>query len=112
MDEVWQRAALLVMPYRTCTGVSGVFQLAKTYGRPVVGFDIDGMRTSTLDTGGEAVFVPPADADALASEVLDLWDDRDRLTEMALGNAEAADSFTISDTADQMVEIIAEQVDA
>jgi glycosyltransferase involved in cell wall biosynthesis len=112
MDDVWHDASVVVMPYRTCTGVSGVFQLAKTYGTPVVSFDVDGMRTSTVETGGAAAFVPPGDADALAAELTDLWEDRDRLREMARANADAAASYTIADTAERMVEIITEQVEA
>ncbi|WP_336360892.1 glycosyltransferase [Haladaptatus sp. ZSTT2] len=110
MDDVWQQTSVVIMPYRTCTGVSGVFQLAKTYGTPVVSYDVGGMRTSTVETGGAAEFVPPGDASALAAKLCSLWDDPDRLHEMAQQNAEAANAYTIGDTADRMVEIIEERV--
>lgn len=105
MDELWQHSTLIVMPYRTCTGVSGVFQLAKSYGVPVVAFDIDGIRTSTVGTGGAASFVPPGDEDALAEEIVGLWNDRDRLTALAQGNADASTEWTIADTTDRLLEI-------
>lgn len=111
LDEVWGDASLVVMPYETCTGVSGVFQLAKSYGKPVVAFDNDGMRTSTVDTGGAAAFVPPADADALADRVLALWDDRDRLDEMARENAAAGSDVPMAETAARMFEVFAEHGD-
>lgn len=112
MDEVWERASVVVMPYRTCTGVSGVFQLAKSYGTAVVSSDVGGMRTSTVETGGDAVFYTPGDPSSLADELVDLWTDRRRLEEIALANADAATSYTIEDTADRMVELIEREVSA
>jgi len=107
LDELWTAATLLVLPYRTCTGVSGVYQLAKTYGRPVVAFDVDGMRTSTVETGGAAVFVEPGDPDALAGVLRDLWADPHRLVDLGTRNAMAAREWTIDDVADRLVEIFA-----
>ena len=106
MDDVWLDSSLVVMPYRTCTGVSGVFQLAKSYGRPVVAFDTPGMHTATVDTGGVAEFVPPGDAEELATRITDLWTDRERLRRHARTNADAAEEYTIGDTADRMIEIL------
>lgn len=105
LDAIWTESTLLVLPYRTCTGVSGVFQLAKSYGVPVIAFDVDGIRTSTAGTGGRAVFVAPGDVTALAAEITALWHDRERLEELACENAEASVEWTISDTADRLVEI-------
>ncbi|WP_396611353.1 glycosyltransferase [Haloferax sp. S1W] len=110
MDHVWQNASVLVMPYRTCTGVSGVFQLAKSYGTAVVSADVDGMRTSTVETGGKAAFYSGGDADSLADELLDLHADRERLQELARANAESASAYTIGDTAEEMVGLLKEQV--
>lgn len=108
LDGVWHNATLALMPYRTCTGVSGVFQLAKSYGKPVVAYDNDGMRTSTTETGGTASFVPPGDANALADRILELWDDRDRLDRMARENAEAGDEIPMTKTAERMLEVLVE----
>lgn len=105
LDAIWNDSTLLVMPYRTCTGVSGVYQLAKSYGVPVVAFDVDGIRTSTVDTGGGAAFVQPGDAKALAAEMSGLWHDRERLSALARRNAEASAEWTISDTADRLLDI-------
>lgn len=112
MDDVWRNASAVVMPYRTCTGVSGVFQLAKSYGTAVVGSDVDGMRTSTVETGGDAAFYTPGDSTSLADELINLWVDRERLQEIARANADAATSYTIGDTAERMVELMTEEVAA
>jgi glycosyltransferase involved in cell wall biosynthesis len=100
------------MPYRTCTGVSGVFQLAKSYGTAVVSSDVDGMRTSTVETGGDAAFYTPGDRTSLADELINLWADRERLQEIARANADAATSYTIGDTAERMVELMTEEAAA
>lgn len=112
MDEVWENTSVVVMPYRTCTGVSGVFQLAKTYGTAVVGSDVGGMRTSTVETGGDAAFYTPGDPTSLADELIDLWVDRERLQGIARANADAATSYTIGDTAERMVELLDREVSA
>jgi glycosyltransferase involved in cell wall biosynthesis len=99
---------MVVMPYRTCTGVSGVYQLAKSYGKPVVAYDTEGMRTSTVETGGTAAFVPPGDSAALADRIVDRGADRERLVAMARENAAAAEETTMAETADRMVELFVE----
>lgn len=109
LQDVWTDASLVVMPYRTCTGVSGVYQLAKSYGRPVVVYDVESMHTSTIETGGAAEFVPPNDPDAMAATVVDLWRDRARMHQMALKNANAGTESTIDDTAATFVEIMRSQ---
>ncbi|WP_410766309.1 glycosyltransferase [Haloferax sp. DFSO60] len=112
MDATWQNASVVVMPYKTCTGVSGVFQLAKSYGTAVVSADVEGMQTSTVETGGDAAFYAGGDADSLANELLALESDRERLQRLAHENSEAASSYTISDTAARMVSLLREQVTA
>lgn len=108
LDTVWVPASVVVLPYRTCTGVSGVFQLAKTYATPVVAYDVDGIRDSTVDTGGEASFVPPGEPEALAEEVAALGKDRQRRLRMARANAEAAGELTIGDSVDRLLELVDE----
>ncbi|EJN58091.1 hypothetical protein HSB1_35080 [Halogranum salarium B-1] len=112
MDDVWGNASAVVMPYRTCTGVSGVFQLAKSYGTAVVSSDVDGMRTSTVETGGDAAFYDPGDTTSLADTLINLWVDHERLQEIARANADAATTYTIGDTAERMVELMTKEVAA
>ena len=106
MDAVWADASLLVMPYATCTGVSGVYQLAKSHATPVVAFDAPGMRNATVETGGDASFVNPGDPYALAAELARLADAPTERREMTRRNAAAAAEFTIDDTVHEMVDIM------
>jgi len=106
LDRVWNDATLVVMPYHTCTGVSGVFQLAKSYGKPVLAFENGGMRTSTVETGGAAAFVEPGSPEALASRVVDLWESPAKLESLARENASAGTDVTMMETTDRIVELI------
>ena len=105
LDAIWHDASLVVMPYHTCTGVSGVFQLAKSYGKPVVAYDNDGMATSTVETGGSAEFVTPEDPDGMAECICDLWADRERLHEMGRENAAAGEAVPMTETAERMLQV-------
>ncbi|MFC7097678.1 glycosyltransferase [Halobaculum marinum] len=106
LDDVWGSATAVLMPYHTCTGVSGVFQLAKSYGKPVVAFENEGMRTSTVETGGDAAFVNPGSATSLADGIVDLWEDRERLRDIAHTNAAAGDAVSMAETTDQFVDLL------
>ncbi|PSQ06745.1 hypothetical protein BRC97_05560 [Halobacteriales archaeon QS_6_71_20] len=108
LDDVWHEATAVLMPYHTCTGVSGVFQLAKSYGKPVVAFETDGMCTSTVETGGDAAFVEPGSPTALADRVVDLWAEPERLEALARANAAAGDRVTMAETTDRMLELLAD----
>lgn len=108
LDDVWHDASAVVMPYHTCTGVSGVFQLAKSYGKPVIAFENEGMRTSTVETGGDAAFVDPDSPATVAAGIVELWADRDRLDAIARRNAAAGDAVSMAETADRMVSLLAD----
>ena len=107
LDRLFDGTTMLIMPYRTCTGVSGVYQLAKSYATPVVAYDVEGMRTSTVETGGDAEFVESGDVEALAERITSLWSDPDRLRELAERNAAASTEWTMEDTADRLLEVFA-----
>lgn len=108
LADVFTSASVLVLPYTTCTGVSGVFQMAKRYGVPTVAFDADGMRTATVETGGEATFVPVGDTAALTDELADLLDSPERRRTLARRNAAAGADCSIDDVAAQFLDVFRE----
>ncbi len=108
LRRIWKNATIATMPYHTMTGVSGVFQLAKSYGVPVVAADVEGMRTSTVDTGGDAVFVTPGDAHELCHAFEKLHGDIEYRQELASKNRKAGEECTIEDTAAMMSAVLAD----
>jgi len=66
---VFGMADVVVLPYLTATGTSGVFHLACGYGKPVVASDLPEIREMMAE-GASALLVPPGDARALKDAIL------------------------------------------
>jgi glycosyltransferase involved in cell wall biosynthesis len=74
--------------------------------RPVVLADIDAVR-SFVDDGRTGLLIPPGDAGALASAVVDLLDDPDQRAALAAaGRAEAEAGFDWERICDQWAELV------
>ncbi|HEY2441272.1 MAG TPA: lysylphosphatidylglycerol synthase domain-containing protein, partial [Solirubrobacteraceae bacterium] len=86
--EELQRADVLCAPSLRGESFGMVLTEAFAAGTPVVASDIAGYRDVVRD-GVDGVLVPPADPQALAETLRDLWEEPDRLTMMA--SAAAAD---------------------
>jgi glycosyltransferase involved in cell wall biosynthesis len=67
--QVFGETDVVVIPYLTMTGTSGVFHLACGYGKPIVSSDLPEIR-ELLDEGAAALLVPPNDAHALKNAML------------------------------------------
>jgi glycosyltransferase involved in cell wall biosynthesis len=80
-QELFDRAAVVVLPYRFSSPVSGVLVRAMAAGRPVITTPVPAARASVLD-GRNGMLVPAEDPDRLAEALLTLArspDERDRL---------------------------------
>jgi glycosyltransferase involved in cell wall biosynthesis len=83
-----ERAAIVVLPYRTSSPASGVFVRAFAAGRAVIATQVPATRT--LEDGVNGVIVPIGDADALADAIARLAEapeERDRLGRAAADTA-------------------------
>jgi glycosyltransferase involved in cell wall biosynthesis len=69
-DELFQRAAVVVLPYVSATQ-SGVVPIAFSFGKPVVVTDV-GALSETVDHGRTGLVVPPRDVQALAEAIITL----------------------------------------
>lgn len=74
---LFEDALAVVLPYRTCTGVSGVFHRARAHDCPAIVYDTPSMRTATVEQGGAAALVEPGAPDELAAAIARLLDDPD-----------------------------------
>lgn len=83
---------------------------AMAAGRPIVATAIGGTPDAIVD-GQTGLLVPPADASALASAILPLLDDHDRLREMGgAGRQRAEERFDVQIVADQVLRVCKEVV--
>ena len=73
-DELFQRAAVVVLPYVSATQ-SGVVPVAYSYGKPVVATDV-GALSEAVDHGRTGLLIPPRDAQALAEAIITLLRDK------------------------------------
>jgi len=73
LPKLFQRAFVVVLPYLTGTGTSGVFHLACGFGKPIVAFDLPEIR-ELLDEGASAILVRPNDIEGFCEAILRLYD--------------------------------------
>lgn len=85
LANVFSAADVVVLPYLTATGTSGVFHLACGFGRPVVASDLPEIK-EMVDDGASAILVPPSNADALKEAILKVLSNKKLATKMSEQN--------------------------
>ncbi len=89
IPEVFKTADVVVIPYTTTTGTSGVFHLACGFGVPIVASNLPEIR-ELVNEGGSAILVPPGNIDALKKAILEVIYDDVKASEMSKQNLEFA----------------------
>lgn len=90
ISQLFQKSTVVVLPYTSSAGSSGIAHLACTYGVPIVASDIFDFRRLSEDEGLAIEFFPVGDDTALADCLIQFLGDRNRQVEMALQNTSAA----------------------
>ena len=91
LAEIFRMADVVVLPYSTTTGTSGVFHLACGYGKPIVASDLPEIR-EILDEGASALLVPAGDVQALKDAILKVLSDEKLASKMSEQNLRFAQS--------------------
>jgi glycosyltransferase involved in cell wall biosynthesis len=81
--DLFREASLVVMPYTSSAGSSGVAHLAAQYGVPVIASGIRDFREIAEHEGIAIRFFTPGDADSLVEQLLLALNSPDTLKEMA-----------------------------
>ena len=76
VSELFQRADLIVLPYSSMTGQSGVLSIACAYHKPIVATDVSGFY-EIVENGENGFLIPPRDEDALVRAITDILDNDD-----------------------------------
>lgn len=95
IEDLFQSASALVMPYSSSTGCSGVAHLACAYGVPVVCANLEDFRQMADEEELAIQFYRPGDANDLADCLVGLLQNPDELRAMALQNFSAALRMTM-----------------
>jgi len=96
IPELFQSTSLLLMPYSSSTGSSGVAHQAAEYGVPIVCADIPDFREMAEQEHLAIEFYKVEDADSFVTRVVDTLNSPARLEEMSWKNYQAAQSMTLS----------------
>jgi len=85
VENLFVSSDVIVLPYLTATGTSGVFHTACSFGKPIVASDLPEIRELVAE-GASAVLVQPGDPKALNLAIRGLLDDPDRCLELGRRN--------------------------
>ncbi|MEM3138397.1 MAG: glycosyltransferase [Thermofilaceae archaeon] len=85
VPKVFETADVVVLPYLTATGTSGVFHLACGYGKPIVVSNLPEIR-ELIAEGAAALLVPTGDHNALKEALIRVLEDESMAVEMGRRN--------------------------
>lgn len=83
--RVFRMSDVVVIPYFTTTGTSGVFHLACGYGKPIVASNLPEIRELVAE-GASALLVPPGDVQALKKAIIRVLSEEDTAAKMSQCN--------------------------
>lgn len=99
-------AYLIVLPYRTCTGTSGIVHFVSTFGRPIIATDLPEFRE--LRQEGCGLVLTELDPQRMAEEILRLYNDKHLWQTLARRNIEFSKDRTWSNIAKKYLELYRE----
>ena len=95
ISELFGTSSLMVLPYTSATGASGVAHLAAQYGLPIVSSDVPDFREMCESEGLAIKFFPVGDKSAMATQIIELLGSPQEQEEMAEQNFSAALRMTM-----------------
>ncbi len=94
---IFGESTLVVFPYTSTTGSSGVLHQASSYGKAAILPDIGDLATLIEEEGYTGAFFEPENVESLADAILDLLEDDQRRQAIAQQNYYSAISVSMSD---------------
>jgi len=85
LPKLFQNIFVVVLPYLTGTGTSGVFHLACGFGKPIIASDLPEIR-ELVKEGASALLIPPNDIDGFCKAILHLSNNPKLVEEMGKKN--------------------------
>jgi len=95
LPELFSTSSVMVLPYTSATGASGVAHLGAQYGVPIVSSDIAEFREMGENEGLAMRFFPVGDKTAMADQIVELLQSEEEQHEMAEQNFSAALRMTM-----------------
>jgi glycosyltransferase involved in cell wall biosynthesis len=109
LHDLFTSASVVVLPYRTNAGASGVLNLCRSYGRPVVVSREPGLLEQLGVEGGRALVFD--DVESLSDVLHTVLTNRDLQWEMGRANLEVARRLTIGTQAARLIDAFGKVVE-
>ena len=100
VPTIFSDSTVVVFPYTSTTGSSGVLHQAGSYAKAVVLPNIGDLKELIEEEGYEGEYFEPSDVESLADAIEKLITDKDRRDSLAMKNYAAASSLPMSDIVD------------
>jgi glycosyltransferase involved in cell wall biosynthesis len=110
IPELFRKVSVIVLPYLTMTGSSGVFHLACGYGKPIIASNLPEIR-ELLDEGASAILFTKGRADILRDKLLCVFQNPDVIKEMVTKNFVYAKKVSLSNVVHQYMQIYSKSSD-
>ncbi|MAZ26022.1 MAG: glycosyl transferase family 1 [Cytophagaceae bacterium] len=101
---LFNESAVVVFPYTSTTGSSGVLHQAGSYGKACAMPDLGDLALLTQEEGYEAQFFEPDDSESMASALLALLDDDAHRQQVARANYKAATQYPMERIAQMYID--------
>jgi glycosyltransferase involved in cell wall biosynthesis len=95
VERIFTDSTIVVFPYTSTTGSSGVLHQAGSYGKAVIMPDIDDLALLVKDEGYKGEFFNPESAQSLATAIEKILTNDDYRKEIAKTNFEAASALSM-----------------
>lgn len=100
VPELFQQATVVVFPYTSTTGSSGVLHQAGSYGRAVILTNLGDLASLVKEEGYMGEFFEPEDEISLSGAIIKILTDFDYRKKLERNNFRAASSLSMGDIAD------------
>ncbi|MEM7330709.1 MAG: glycosyltransferase [Chloroflexota bacterium] len=100
VPKIFSEAAVVVFPYTSTTGSSGVLHQAGDYGKPAVLPNIGDFAEVIQEEGYDGEFFEPNDPQSLAKAIANIIDNHQHRQELGMKNFLASKGLPISDVVD------------
>jgi glycosyltransferase involved in cell wall biosynthesis len=104
VPRIFDESTVVIFPYTSTTGSSGVLHQAGSYGKAVVMPNLGDLARLVEDEGYQGEFFEPDNAFSMAQGICKLMTDSRYRTQMAQANFKAATAYPMSRIADMYVQ--------
>ncbi len=104
VPKLFKESALVVFPYTSTTGSSGVLHQAGSYGKAVVMPDLGDLALLVKDEGYRGEFFEPESVHSLAQAIANILSNNAYRVELEKANYKAATAYPMSKIADMYIE--------